>query len=184
MEKEKSGFFAKLKNGLNKTRINLLDGLDSVFHGFSEIDEDFYEELEEVLVMADIGVATTGEIIDEIKTLVKVEHIKKPEDCRDYLINLLSDRLNIEGDQYPFEHENLSAEQRAEELIIMGLRLTQGINLQDFKQICGLDFHSFVNSRKLQDLKDMELLAQSDTHVYPTYQGMLVLNEIISELCA
>lgn len=85
---------------------------------------------------------------------------------------------------YPFEHENLSAEQRAEELIIMGLRLTQGINLQDFKQICGLDFHSFVNSRKLQDLKDMELLAQSDTHVYPTYQGMLVLNEIISELCA
>ena len=68
MEKEKSGFFAKLKNGLNKTRINLLDGLDSVFHGFSEIDEDFYEELEEVLVMADIGVATTGEIIDEIKS--------------------------------------------------------------------------------------------------------------------
>ena len=79
MEKEKSGFFAKLKSGLNKTRINLLDGLDSVFHGFSEIDDDFYEELEEVLVMADIGVKTSGEIIEEIKTLVKVEHIKSPE---------------------------------------------------------------------------------------------------------
>ncbi|MCR4929942.1 MAG: signal recognition particle-docking protein FtsY [Lachnospiraceae bacterium] len=105
MEKEKKGFFAKLKNGLNKTRINLLDGLDSVFHGFSEIDDDFYEELEEVLVMADIGVTTTGEIIEEIKTLVKVEHIKRPEDCREYLINLLSERLNIEGDRYVFEHE-------------------------------------------------------------------------------
>ena len=105
MEKEKVGFFAKLKNGLNKTRINLLDGLDSVFHGFSEIDDDFYEELEEVLVMADIGVLTTSEIIEEIKTLVKVEHIKRPEDCRDYLINLLSERMNIDTDEYAFKDE-------------------------------------------------------------------------------
>ncbi|MCR5848427.1 MAG: signal recognition particle-docking protein FtsY [Lachnospiraceae bacterium] len=105
MEKEKGGFFAKLKNGLNKTRINLLDGLDSVFHGFSEIDDDFYEELEEVLVMADIGVQTTGEIIEEIKTLVKVEHIKRPEDCREYLINLLAERLDIGENQYLFEKE-------------------------------------------------------------------------------
>jgi len=105
MEKEKSGFFTKLKKGLNKTRINLLDGLDSVFHGFSEIDDDFYEELEEVLVMADIGVFTTNEIIDEIKTLVKVEHIKRPEECRDYLIDLLSQRLNTDTDEYSFENE-------------------------------------------------------------------------------
>ena len=105
MEKEKVGFFAKLKNGLNKTRINLLDGLDSVFHGFSEIDDDFYEELEEVLVMADIGVLTTSEIIEEIKTLVKVEHIKRPEDCRDYLINLLAERMNIDTDEYAFKDE-------------------------------------------------------------------------------
>ncbi|MBO7374403.1 MAG: signal recognition particle-docking protein FtsY [Lachnospiraceae bacterium] len=105
MEKEKSGFFAKLKSGLNKTRINLLDGLDSVFHGFSEIDDDFYEELEEVLVMADIGVKTSGEIIEEIKTLVKVEHIKSPEDCRSYLIDLLSKRLEIPDDGYEFLNE-------------------------------------------------------------------------------
>ncbi|MBR1840814.1 MAG: radical SAM family heme chaperone HemW [Alphaproteobacteria bacterium] len=84
---------------------------------------------------------------------------------------------------YPFKHENLSSEERAEELIIMGLRLTEGINLQDFEQICGLNFHRFVNIQKLQDLKDMELLAESATHIYPTYKGMLVLNEIISELC-
>ncbi len=105
MEKEKSGFFARLKNGLNKTRINLLDGLDGVFHGFSTIDDDFYEELEEVLVMADIGVVTSSEIIEEIKTLVKVEHIKNPEDCRDYLINLLSERINTHTDDYSFENE-------------------------------------------------------------------------------
>ena len=105
MEKEKSGFFAKLKNGLNKTRINLLDGLDSVFHGFSEIDEDFYEELEEVLVMADIGVLTTEEIIEEIKTAVKVEHIKNPEDCREYIIDLLSERISNTGDEYDFIDE-------------------------------------------------------------------------------
>ncbi|MBO4346331.1 MAG: signal recognition particle-docking protein FtsY [Lachnospiraceae bacterium] len=105
MEKEKSGFFAKLKNGLNKTRINLLDGLDGVFHGFSTIDDDFYEELEEVLVMADIGVVTSSEIIEEIKTLVKVDHIKNPEDCREYLINLLSERINTHTDDYSFENE-------------------------------------------------------------------------------
>lgn len=85
---------------------------------------------------------------------------------------------------YPFKHENLSSAERAEELIIMGLRLTKGINLQDFHQICGLEFHSFVNAQKLQDLKDMGLLAESATHIYPTYNGMLVLNEIISELCS
>ncbi len=105
MEKEKGGFFAKLKNGLNKTRINLLDGLDSVFHGFSEIDDDFYEELEEVLVMADIGVMTTSEIIEEIKTLVKVEHIKRPEECREYLIDLLAKRLTVDSEGYSFENE-------------------------------------------------------------------------------
>ena len=105
MEKEKVSFFEKLKKGLNKTRINLLDGIDSVIHGFSEIDDDFYEELEEVLVMADIGVFTSEEIIEEIKTAVKVEHIKNPEDCKEYIIKLLSDRMDVPEEEYGFEHE-------------------------------------------------------------------------------
>lgn len=105
MEKEKVGFFSKLKNGLNKTRINLLDGLDSVIHGFSEIDDDFYEELEEVLVMADIGVYTSEEIIEELKTSVKVEHIKNPEDCKKFLIDSLSKRLYVSEENYQFEKE-------------------------------------------------------------------------------
>ena len=105
MEKEKVGFFSKLKNGLNKTRINLLDGLDSVIHGFSEIDDSFYEELEEVLVMADIGVYTSEEIIEELKTSVKIEHIKKPEECKSFLIDSLSKRLYVSEENYQFENK-------------------------------------------------------------------------------
>lgn len=105
MEKEKVSIFSKLKNGLNKTRINILDGLDSVFHGFSEIDDDFWDELEEVLVMADIGVHTTEEIIEELKLTVKIEHIKNPEDCRNYLINSLANKLQVSDDGYDFENK-------------------------------------------------------------------------------
>ena len=64
---EKKGFFAKLKNGLSKTRQNFVSGIDSLFNGFSEIDDDFYEELEEILIMADIGINTTTVIIDKLR---------------------------------------------------------------------------------------------------------------------
>ena len=69
--KEKKGFLSRLKEGLAKTRDNLVAGIDSIFNGFSEIDEDFYEELEEVLIMADIGVATTEKIIENLRQKVK-----------------------------------------------------------------------------------------------------------------
>ena len=59
---EKKGFFSRLKDGLTKTRDNFVAGIDNIFNGFSEIDDDFYEELEEVLIMADIGVNTTSKI--------------------------------------------------------------------------------------------------------------------------
>ena len=55
---EKKGFFNKLKSGLTKTRDSFVSGMDSLFHGYSELDEDFYEELEELLVMGDIGIDT------------------------------------------------------------------------------------------------------------------------------
>ena len=64
MSEEKVGFFTKLKNGLKKTRDNIVNGIDSVFNGFSSIDEDFYEELEEILIMGDIGVNATTSIIE------------------------------------------------------------------------------------------------------------------------
>ena len=58
MSEEKKGFFARLKAGLAKTRDNIVHGIDQVFSGYSDIDEDFYEELEETLIMGDIGINT------------------------------------------------------------------------------------------------------------------------------
>lgn len=67
MSEEKKGFFSRLVEGLTKTRNNIMSGFDAIFSGFSSIDEDFYEELEEVLVMADLGIHTTENIIEELK---------------------------------------------------------------------------------------------------------------------
>lgn len=85
---------------------------------------------------------------------------------------------------YPFIHEEISPQERAEELLIMGLRLTQGINLQEFENICGLPFYQCINKQKLQQLKELGLLHETDSHIYPTYDGMLLLNQIVVELCA
>ena len=80
MSEEKKGFFSRLKEGLTKTRNNIVHGIDSVFSGFSNIDDDFYEELEEILIMGDIGVRATDEIIEKLKKQVKENHIKEPAD--------------------------------------------------------------------------------------------------------
>ena len=77
---EKVGFFKRLKNGLSKTRDSFVSGIDSLFTGFSEIDDDFYEELEELLVMGDIGINTTMSIIDGLKERVKEEKIKEEQE--------------------------------------------------------------------------------------------------------
>ena len=71
------GFFDRLKSGLTKTRDNFVSGIDSLFSGFSEIDDDFYEELEEILIMADIGVNTTDRIIVDLKEKVKSRRSKR-----------------------------------------------------------------------------------------------------------
>ena len=71
MSEEKKGFFTRLKEGLTKTRNNIVSGIDSVFSGFSSIDDDFYEELEEILIMGDIGVRATNDIIERLKEQVK-----------------------------------------------------------------------------------------------------------------
>ena len=62
---EKKGFFSRLVEGLTKTRNNIVSGIDSVFHGFSKIDDEFYEELEEILIMGDLGVKATESILDD-----------------------------------------------------------------------------------------------------------------------
>lgn len=102
---EKKGFFGKLISGLTKTRDNLKSGIDSIFSGFSEIDEDFYEELEEVLIMADIGVATTERIIDDLREKVKEQKIKEISVCRELLIRSIKEQMRVEETAYEFEHE-------------------------------------------------------------------------------
>ena len=92
MSEEKKGFFSRLVAGLTKTRKSIAAGFDYIFNGFSHIDDDFYEELEEVLVMADLGVHTTQSIIDDLKEKVKEQHIKEPAQCKELLIDPLSPR--------------------------------------------------------------------------------------------
>lgn len=102
---EKKGFLGKLISGLTKTRDNLKSGIDSIFSGFSEIDEDFYEELEEVLIMADIGVVTTEKIIDDLREKVKEQKIKEISVCRELLIRSIKEQMRVEETAYEFEHE-------------------------------------------------------------------------------
>ena len=73
MEEKKKGFFSRLVSGLKKTRDNIAAGIDSIYSGFSSIDEDFYEELEEILVMGDIGIHATEAILEDLKKKVKEE---------------------------------------------------------------------------------------------------------------
>ena len=105
MAEEKKGFFKRLVSGLTKTRDNIVSGFDSIFSGFSHIDDDFYEELEEILVMGDIGIHATEEIIENLKKKVKENHIKEPADCRELLINSIKEQMYVGDTAYRFEEE-------------------------------------------------------------------------------
>ena len=100
---EKQGFFKRLVSGLTKTRDNIVSGMDSIFHGFSHIDEDFYEELEETLIMGDLGVHTTMEIIEDLREKVKAQHIKEPIECRQLLIDSIKEQMDVGETAYEFE---------------------------------------------------------------------------------
>ena len=98
------GFFSKLVQGLTKTRDNIVSGIDSVFSGFSQIDDDFYEELEEILIMGDVGVKTTEMILDSLRDKVKENHIKKPEECKALLIESIKEQMDLGENSYEFEN--------------------------------------------------------------------------------
>ena len=105
MSEEKKGFFARLKEGLTKTRDNIVRGIDSVLSGFSVIDDDFYEELEEILIMGDIGVNATTAIVERLKQQVKEKHIKEPSECKQLLIESIKEQMQVGETAYDFEHE-------------------------------------------------------------------------------
>lgn len=105
MAEGKKGFFKRLAEGLAKTRDNIVAGIDSVFRGFSSIDDDFYDEIEEILVMGDIGINATTSIIENLKKKVKEQHIKEPSECKELLINSIKEQMRVEETAYRFEHE-------------------------------------------------------------------------------
>lgn len=104
MAEEKRGFFKRLVNGLAKTRENIVSGIDSIFSGFSSIDDDFYDEIEEILIMGDIGINATTAIIEDLKAQVAQKHIKDPAECKQLLINSVTDQMRVEDTQYEFEN--------------------------------------------------------------------------------
>lgn len=101
---EKKGFFRRLAEGLSKTRDNIVSGIDSIFSGFSSIDEDFYEEIEETLIMGDLGINATTAIIEDLKEKVKENHIKEPSECKRYLIESIRQQMEVGETAYEFEH--------------------------------------------------------------------------------
>lgn len=105
MSEEKKGFFARLKQGLSKTRDNIVRGIDSVFGGFSAIDDDFYEELEEILIMGDIGVNASNDILERLKEQISRNHVKEPSACRQLLIDSIREQMQVEAEAYDFETE-------------------------------------------------------------------------------
>ena len=100
---ENQNFFSKLVSGLTKTRDHIVQGIDSVFSGSSSIDEDFYEELEEILIMGDLGVHATSEIIERLRAQVKEQHIKEPMECKQLLITSIKEQMNVGETAYEFE---------------------------------------------------------------------------------
>lgn len=99
------GLFTNLKNGLSKTRDNIVSGFNNIFTGFSSIDDDFYEELEETMIMGDIGVMATEEIIEDLKEKVKENKIKDPAMCKQLLIDSIKEKMNLGPNAYDFENQ-------------------------------------------------------------------------------
>ena len=104
MAEEKKGFFKRLVSGLTKTRDNIVAGFDSLFTGYSTIDDDFYEELEEILIMGDIGINATTAILDKLKDQVEIRNIRDPKECKQLLIDTIKEQMTVDSTEYEFEN--------------------------------------------------------------------------------
>ena len=102
---EKTGFFQRLKDGLRKTRANITDNMDQIFntYGYEKVSEDFLDELEETMIMGDIGVQATEELLDDLRQKVKDERIKYCPDCRQELILGIRNKMKVGKGAYDFE---------------------------------------------------------------------------------
>ena len=104
MEEKKKGFFSRLVEGLTKTRNAVVSGIENVFLGYDVIDEDFYEELEETLIMGDIGIRASTDIIEELRKRVKEEHLNSPAQCREVLIDTIKRKMDLGENAYEFDN--------------------------------------------------------------------------------
>lgn len=102
---EKKGFFGRLKAGLSKTRNSIVRGMDAVFGSYNSIDDDFYEELEELMIMGDIGINATQDILERLREEVKKQHIKEPSECRRVLIDSMIEQMAVGETAYEFENK-------------------------------------------------------------------------------
>ena len=102
---EKKGFFKRLSEGLSKTRNSIMSSIDSIFKGFSAIDDEFYEELEEILIMSDVGINATTKIIENLKEKVKDTKTKDPSACRKLLMDSMKEQMSVPEDAYDFENK-------------------------------------------------------------------------------
>ena len=101
---EKKGFFGKLVAGLQKTRDNIISGMDSIFSGFSAIQDEFYEEIEETLIMGDLGIQTTMSIVEDLRKKVKEQGIKDPAECKELLMESIRDQMDLGENAYEYEN--------------------------------------------------------------------------------
>jgi len=107
------GFFSKIKEGLKKTRSSIADGVNSILNSFTRIDEDLLEELEEILVMSDIGVATSGEICDLLRKRIKENGVKDPMLIKGMIKEIISEMLG--------EDEGLKLETKPSVILVIGV---------------------------------------------------------------
>ena len=99
------GFFDKLKAGLTKSRSNVGEGVNTIFSTYDKIDDDFYDELEETLIMADVGIKTTDIILENLKKKVKEQRIKSAHECKKLLMDTIKEQMRVNEADFAFERE-------------------------------------------------------------------------------
>lgn len=102
-EEKKKGLFARLRAGLTKTRDNIVGGFNRAFSGHAVIDDEFYEELEEIMIMGDMGIQTTDRILDTLREQVKERKLREPAACRELLIEDIREQMRVDPSAYDFE---------------------------------------------------------------------------------
>ena len=100
---KKKGFFSRLFSGLTKSRNNIGSGIERAFTSYDRIDEDFYEDLEETMIMGDIGIKATDQIMEKLRAQVKEQKIKDPGLCKGLLIHNIKEQMAVDAHAYDFE---------------------------------------------------------------------------------